>query len=602
MTNIKDYWDKISKIEFSTFPEALMKGHEYLLKVTSNGENWNIYNSSEPIKKTIDLYLAKFDEYYSNLQKGKVVSNAKKDSTPKSTKEKKKKVEKKMIGKQTYDYVNMSTNDLERAYEDIMDEIDKKGQTKDSKARMEAMYIELTKRGEKTGLLYPSLTPKQRLKNKISELKNKTADELLDILQNLHDEEAMEELDPLQRMYKEAVEKELSKKDKAKEQQEVTLVERIPEELRFIKRFVNMDGKWKTKDEILRFINSLQKAILEKRIRKISNWADQIEFIQGKLIDVYNSMKQKIKIELKEETKVQFRLISTEEKVMPSINFIKRYISMNGKPGMREKAKKLLEQINRAMDKGKIGDSDTYISEIHTIKKNLKSFATTKVQKTLEIEKTELNGLEGILGCACQQLNGLDELPPVMNSMDFANIEFDTIGLRGKWHDLIGDPSRNFTAMVFGKPKMGKSYLCIEFAGYLARHHGKVLYVAKEEGLDMTLQKKLNERNVKHPNLYVASLLPADVSKYDFIFLDSVNRLGLKPEDLNNLKVRNPAKSFVFIFQSTKMGDFRGANSFQHDVDVVIEVPERGKAVQMGRFNQGGEMEIFEDGNWKIAA
>ena len=83
-----------------------------------------------------------------------------------------------------------------------------------------------------------------------------------------------------------------------------------------------------------------------------------------------------------------------------------------------------------------------------------------------------------------------------MNSMDFANMEFATIGLKGKWYKLIGDPSRNFTAMVFGKPKMGKSYLCIDFAGYLARHHGKVLYVAKEEGLDYTLQQKLNDKDV----------------------------------------------------------------------------------------------------------
>jgi len=69
----------------------------------------------------------------------------------------------------------------------------------------------------------------------------------------------------------------------------------------------------------------------------------------------------------------------------------------------------------------------------------------------------------------------------------------------------------------------------------------------------------------------------------------------LTPEDLNLLKQTNPHKSFVFIFQTTKNGAFRGANTFQHDVDVIIEVPERGKAVQNGRFNQGGEVEIFED-------
>ena len=91
----------------------------------------------------------------------------------------------------------------------------------------------------------------------------------------------------------------------------------------------------------------------------------------------------------------------------------------------------------------------------------------------------------------------------------------------------------------------------------------------------------------------MASVLPEDLSAYDFIFLDSVNKLGLTPEDLKRLKSFNPTKSFIFISQSTKAGAFRGANTFQHDVDVVIEVPEKGKAVQMGRFNQGGEIDIF---------
>jgi len=135
--------------------------------------------------------------------------------------------------------------------------------------------------------------------------------------------------------------------------------------------------------------------------------------------------------------------------------------------------------------------------------------------------------------------------------------------------------------------------LCIDFAGYLARNHGKVLYVAKEEGLDFTLQKKLEDKEVAHQNLFVASSMPADLLPYDFIFLDSVNKLGLQPEDLTALKKMYPTKSFIYVFQTTKEGKFRGANSFQHDVDVVIEIPEQGKAVQFGRFNQGGEMGIF---------
>ncbi len=154
------------------------------------------------------------------------------------------------------------------------------------------------------------------------------------------------------------------------------MVERIPEELRIIRRFVNMNGKTKTKEKILHFINSLQKAIVEKRIRKTSAYADQIHFIQDKLIEVYNSMKTKIKIELKPETYKEMKALTEEQKVLPSINFIKRYIGMNGKTGIKEKAGQLLDQINRAMDKGKITDSDPYVIEIHEIKKHLKAFTT----------------------------------------------------------------------------------------------------------------------------------------------------------------------------------------------------------------------------------
>lgn len=489
MITIDNYFDKSSEIDFSALPDALKKGHELVVKATNDGASWTSYHSSETIQKTIDIYLAKLNEFTGNSNKAE------------------RKQSKKVKERQEHDEI-------------IKDAMRRQGITTNE--------------------------------NKPRKVKS-----------------TVDERQPM-------------------------MVERIPEELKFIRRFVNLDGKTKTKDEILRFVNSLQKAIVEKRIRKTSAYAEQIGFIQERLIDVYNTMRAKIKIELKPETHDELKKITGEEKIMASINFIKRYIGMNGKSGMKEKAKQLLTQINRAYENGKITDSDPYIIEIHELKKNLKSFTTDKSQKTLEIERATLNGLEGILGCACNQLQGVEEKPAIMNSMDFADMEFETLGLRGKWLDLIGDSSSNFTAMVFGKPKMGKSYLCIEFAGYLARNHGKVLYVAKEEGLDMTLQKKLNDKNVAHPNLYVSSVLPESLSAYDFIFLDSVNKLGMKPEDLTRLKALNPSKSFIFIFQTTKQGAFRGANSFQHDVDVVIEIPEKGKATQTGRFNQGGEIAIFD--------
>jgi hypothetical protein len=386
------------------------------------------------------------------------------------------------------------------------------------------------------------------------------------------------------------------KKEDNKSEINYNMVERLPEELRYIRRFLSLHDKEKDKDDLLRFINALQKSILEKRIRKTSPYADQIVYIQDSLIKMYNSMKGRQKMSIKKEVYETMKSIAGAEKVLPAISFIKSYIGMNAKSGMKERASRLLTQIDRAYEKGKVGDNTPYFEELNQVKNNLQDFISGKGARTLEIEKSTLNGLKGIVkDCSCgDALHGIGEAaakPSVMNSMDFSKMKFSTIGLEGKWLDFIGDPSPGFTAMVSGKPKFGKSTLCVDFAGYLAKTQGPVLYVATEEGLNRTLQDKLEL--VKQARLTVASVLPDNLRPYEYIFLDSVTRLKLSPDDLRKLKADNPGKSFIYIFQVTKDGRFRGANDFQHDVDVVIDVPEKGRATQMGRFNQGGEMNIF---------
>lgn len=385
------------------------------------------------------------------------------------------------------------------------------------------------------------------------------------------------------------------KKKPVQEDIKANMVEHFDEEIKIIRKFINLHGKVKTQEQIVRLINSVQKAIIERKVRKSSVHAPHIVYIQKTLISTYNDMGKTISITISDNKLNELSAIVHGEKIYPSVPFIKRYLNLVGKTDIKQKATLLLKQLRIAVGKGKITKSDRYSNRLSEIHETLKEFLDNPKQKTIEASAEQLSGLQGIVdGCNCSNLNGIDgSLPAVMNSMDFANLRFNTIGLKGKWLDLIGDPSQNFSAMVSGKPKMGKSYLCIDFAGYLARHHGKVLYVAKEEGLDLTLQTKLNEKDVKHPNLFVASVLPSDLSPYNFIFLDSVNKLGLLPDDLTALKMRYPQKSFINVFQTTKDGNFRGANTFQHDVDVVIEIPERGRAVQFGRFNQGGEMSIF---------
>lgn len=297
------------------------------------------------------------------------------------------------------------------------------------------------------------------------------------------------------------------------------------------------------------------------------------------------------------------------------IEFIKRFLEFNDRLLKKQDVKPFIDDLQKAIASKKIRKHSPYAEQIVKIQKDaIYFFNQSSSISRMVLGKEWMKELYGVIidyenreskklqdkKVEPKELSGIDQhnetkKEEVLPSVELAKKEFSCLGFSGKWLELIGDPSAGFTAMVFGKPKMGKSYLAVDFAGYLAKNFGKVLYVAKEEKFGLTFAKKLEEKNATHENLIVGESIPEDLTPYDFIFLDSINSLGLKPEDLRSLKENYPEKSFVYVFQTTKTGNFRGENTFQHDVDIVIEIPERGKAVQFGRFNQGGEISIFED-------
>jgi predicted nucleotidyltransferase len=100
------------------------------------------------------------------------------------------------------------------------------------------------------------------------------------------------------------------------------------------------------------------------------------------LVEVYNSMKAKVTIQLKPDTYDELKKLTGEEKVMTSVTFIKGYINLNGKTGMKKKADQLLKRITRMVDKKTIPADDPYMNELITITKNLEAFLDSPSQKT----------------------------------------------------------------------------------------------------------------------------------------------------------------------------------------------------------------------------
>jgi hypothetical protein len=586
MVTTQNYFDRVKQIKVSSLPAKLKEGYDFVKELTDNHSSWDYYRSDQDIKAAVDEYFANLSDWIKSHENK---PSGKENSSHSNVQEEKlaRQAAKKLI--RTDVERGLSANDIRKSSAGSASP-HAYVQVKGNKIHVDKLN------GKKVAYSFPL----QSIYN-----------ELLEELGTQHQAQRRKKTTPNKK----------SESDKLKPHHKQSIristrdakpVERIDDEVRFIKRYIRMHGKVKTNTQVLHFINALQRAIVEKRIRKTSSYVKEIEYIQSNLVKLYNTMGKQVEIRIQDKVLDVLTTIAGSEAVRLSVNFMKRYIGVQGKHIDKEKAKKLYNLIAIALNKGKIKGADPHMDKINTVLASLKNFIeSSKKDDTLHIHSAVLNGINQALdGCGCDSgcnhgdnkaLNGIEQEPvadlnnKVMNSIDFSELEFDTLGFMGKWKELIGDPSEGFTAMVFGKPKMGKSYLCVDFAGYLARHHGKTLYVAKEEKLDATLQKKLNDKNVKHPSLDVSDHLPNDLSYYQFIFLDSVSKLGLSPQDLETLEAENKGKSFIYIFQTTKEGNFRGANQFQHNVDVVIEVPEKGKAIQFGRFNQGGEMEIFAE-------
>lgn len=184
------------------------------------------------------------------------------------------------------------------------------------------------------------------------------------------------------------------------------------------------------------------------------------------------------------------------------------------------------------------------------------------------------------------EYEGSDILVP---SRELLSMDFETIGVHGKYCELIGDPFVSFSAMVYGLPKSGKSTLCLDFEKHLAEHHGKVLYCAVEEGFGYTLKEKIERLNASHRNLFITDRIPIDLTPYQFVFIDSVSKAGMDEADLEELRKQYPGVSFIFIYHSTKEGRFKGVNTHAHEVDVIIEVG-KGEAKATGRFNAGASL------------
>lgn len=161
----------------------------------------------------------------------------------------------------------------------------------------------------------------------------------------------------------------------------------------------------------------------------------------------------------------------------------------------------------------------------------------------------------------------------LVSGKDIADMHFEEVDLDGEYKRDFVRLHNDTQILIWGSPGAGKTVYIMKFCMYLAKKGYMVLFMATEEMNRSTLSVKCREHNIHHENLSFiydfAELKAAGKSLKDFdvIVYDSIQVLGLKLKDYQKIVRDNPGRIHIPVVQTTKDGNFKGGQDWEHEVD-----------------------------------
>jgi hypothetical protein len=349
MINANNYYTQIKSMDLNLLPITLIKSHEFVNTLTKNGSSWDAYKNNPSIKNVVDLYFEKLEQFL----KSQPQSNSKSNTQIKSS-------VKKNVKSPSFTKRKVAVKSNKK-----MDTISKVDAKQNCEEEKKAMQAQLKTKGyaKARPMKKKKVFSKKRIRVKASAIRFKST--------------------------------------KSVNSKRIKLVNYLDDELVFIKRFIALDGKLKTKNQLLGFLESLQKAIVEKRIRKTSIYSDEIKYIQKLLVATINKIPRlydSFEMQASVSTLKKFEKLVNAEKVDPAIRFIKRYIALQGKRSTKKQILNLAADMKNSVRSGVIKKSHPRSGLLDSIYIQLIEYANMKRPSELKIDQVELRGLMGIVG------------------------------------------------------------------------------------------------------------------------------------------------------------------------------------------------------------
>ncbi|MBS1629529.1 MAG: hypothetical protein JST27_05680 [Bacteroidetes bacterium] len=671
-----NYFDAILKINWASVPDSLKKTRDTLVPDASRND-WKIYQSDEDVRRVVDKYFGYIGKYATSSASKKKAASPKAASTETS------------VSESTKQEARAVAVALVRPYVE-------RGETVEQ--------LRKSHLGTSNGSGSAQIKGNKIIVDRVAEKKVNISFSLSSIFSEIKG--------GANAGAKQGKAKKAPKAKNISDLPEPKQVVTIPTSTAFIKRYVALHGKVKTRDQIVSLIHGLQKAITEQRIKTGNPALQEIEKMQSQLLSLATNMGESAKVEIDAVSLAHYKQIAQGEEVRTSVKLLKSFISMSGKAYDKTKAKALLGRMGKAIDA--IPKEDPYLNQLrHAMKslaeydsgkdgaisipaatlhglggiatghgadglgivggsgegavirllrdesvKNLsdatlrKAFRKTAVpglcfeiakslirrkELTMEVlnspsSKKKFMGIAGIDGnetSATERLIDLDILemrlsrsrnnsggfsglgsiaqipviPPTVpviqtapeiptqsavpvSARELAKMRFETIGYKGRFKDVVGDPAIGFHMMVYGKPFQGKSSFVIELCKDLIQlKKGRVAYLALEEGISASMQKKIIDRQAGNiDGLDFMGAMPGSFEGYTFVVIDSVSDRAIKRDKLRELFLHNPKICFICIFHATKEGSARGGLDYSHDMDIIIKIEGHQPFVEKNRY------------------
>ncbi|PZP38398.1 MAG: hypothetical protein DI598_20875 [Pseudopedobacter saltans] len=196
-----------------------------------------------------------------------------------------------------------------------------------------------------------------------------------------------------------------------------------------------------------------------------------------------------------------------------------------------------------------------------------------------------------------------------LNANEFLSKKFETLKFTDRWKDSFGEPERNFSMIIYGRPKNGKTEFAIQFAKYLTKF-SKVLYNSFEQGFSKSLQDAFRRQKMQevssnilviHKESFEALVARLKKKKSpNVIVIDSLQYIKLTGDQWKYLRSTFTRKIFILIAHAE--GDQpkgSAAKEIEYDIDIMCLV-KGYQAFPGSRFGGNETFMIWETGhvNW----